>query len=214
MNKIVIQKGTITAETVQARDKPPEPPKKRYVMANAKSQVLPPRKTVVAEAPKPPEPPKKLFTPPTRNPLPQTRNASAQTRNAPPPRSAADRSGRNGAPKKRHPFEDHRQSESKAWVGVLICIGAALLLIGICAAVKASRNTDTYEQVNESESRQNDVVYVKPEKYEPKRYAELNGMTIEEYMKKNNTNNAMLKARLEGIKNARAGKVWSAAANE
>jgi len=137
-------------------------------------------------------------------------------RNAPPPtRNVADGSKRNGLPKTRYFFDEHRESESKAWVGVLVCIGAILLLIGICAAVKASRNNDNYVQADESGAKEYDVTYTESQKYEPKRYNELNGMTIDEWMRKNNTNNAMLKARLEGVKKARSVKTnWPTTATE
>jgi hypothetical protein len=100
-------------------------------------------------------------------------------------------------------FDEPKRSGSGAWVPVVVSVGIILLLIGICAVVRASRNNSNYEPEVQEPVQESTT---QPGKYEPKRYAELNGMTYEEWMRKNNTNNAMLKARLERVKGVRSSK--------
>jgi hypothetical protein len=82
------------------------------------------------------------------------------------------------------------------WIAGIVIVSVILLVVGLAVA-KASRSgwPGSYPQENPAT---NGLSH--SGKYEPQRYDELGGLTIAEWMKKNNTNNALLKARLDGVK--------------
>jgi hypothetical protein len=89
------------------------------------------------------------------------------------------------------------------WIGGIVVVSIILLVVGIAVA-KASRNGwpgNSYSQENPATNGLS-----QSGKYEPQRYDELGGLTIAEWMKKNNTNNALLKSRLDGVKAYNGGK--------
>jgi hypothetical protein len=89
------------------------------------------------------------------------------------------------------------------WLGGIVVISIILLVVGIAVA-KASRSgwpANSYSQENPATNGLS-----QSGKYESQRYDELGGLTISEWMKKNNTNNALLKARLDGVKARNNGK--------
>ena len=83
------------------------------------------------------------------------------------------------------------------WLGGIVVISVILLVVGIAVA-KASRNGWPSNSCTHENSATNSLA--QSGKYEPQRYEQLGGLTIAEWMKKNNTNNSLLKARLDGVK--------------
>jgi hypothetical protein len=89
------------------------------------------------------------------------------------------------------------------WLGGIVVLSIILMVVGIAVA-KASHGGCSSNSIARENPATNGVS--QPGKYEPQRYEELGGLTIAEWMKKNNTNNAMLKARLDGVKARTSGK--------
>jgi hypothetical protein len=80
-------------------------------------------------------------------------------------------------------------SGSRKWLGVIV-IGVILLVIGIAVAAKASHNSCSQDCATAVPVATNST---HSSGYEPQRYDDLGGMTMAEWMKQNNTNNALLR---------------------
>ena len=81
------------------------------------------------------------------------------------------------------------------WPGVIVVAGVVMLGIGLAVGAKASHD-------NSAETAAAPVVTnsTPSSGFQSKRYDELGGKTMSEWMRQNNTNNALLKSRQAGVK--------------
>jgi hypothetical protein len=83
------------------------------------------------------------------------------------------------------------------WLGVVVAVGAILLVIGIAVGAKSSHNSwpqNSTPVVSQSSGQE-----------QQKESCDMGGLTMAEWMRQHNTtNNALLKARQEGVKTRRA----------
>jgi hypothetical protein len=88
-------------------------------------------------------------------------------------------------------------SGSHTWLGVVVVVGVILLAIGIAVGAKASHNSAPVESAVVAPVATNPPA---SSGYDAKRYDQLGGMTMAEWMRQNNTNNALLKSRQAGVR--------------